>query len=243
MPTARQPVRIGLMGGFALAGDGAEVAVAPSAQRLIAFLALQRRPLERAYVAGTLWLDASQASANARLRTALWRAQAGGLRPIRATATHVALAEHALVDVHAAAARAERAIRDPAAHADADLRDLSVSRELLPDWSADWLTFERERWRQLRLHALEALALHFARSGEHGRAVVAASAAVAGDPLRESAHRCLIEALLAEGNWSEALRQYDSFARLLRRELGLAPSRRMRGLVAPLTAATAARSG
>ena len=230
------------MGGFGLAGTRGEITVAPSAQRLIAFLALQQRPLERAYVAGTLWLDASQPSANASLRTALWRAQAGGLQPIRATVTHVALAEHAVVDVHEAVMRAERTIRDPARHADTDLTDLAETRELLPDWSADWLTFERERWRQLRLHALEALALHFAHAGEHGRAIVAASAAVAGDPLRESAHRCVIEVLLAEGNWSEALRQYERFARLLQRELGLAPSRRLRGLVAPLAAAAPERA-
>ena len=59
-------------------------------------------------------------------------------------------------------------------------------------------------------------------------------AAISGEPLRESAHRVLIEAHLAEGNASEALRQYETYRRLLDEELGLAPSPRMRALVASL---------
>jgi hypothetical protein len=41
-------------------------------------------------------------------------------------------------------------------------------------------------------------------------------AAIAAEPLRESAHRCLIEAHIAEGNSSEAQRHQDLFRRRLR---------------------------
>ena len=34
----------------------------------------------------------------------------------------------------------------------------ALARKPLPDWSDDWLVLERERWDQLRLHALETLA-------------------------------------------------------------------------------------
>ena len=47
------------------------------------------------------------------------------------------------------------------------------------------------------------------------RGIEAALQAIAGDPLRESAHRCLIRAHLAEGNVSEARRQVHSYAALL----------------------------
>jgi DNA-binding SARP family transcriptional activator len=47
---------------------------------------------------------------------------------------------------------------------------------------------------------------------------------VAIDPLRESSHRQLIRIHVAEGNYSEALRQYRSYEQLIHTELGLAPS-------------------
>src|SRR3712207_7767400 len=61
--------------------------------------------------------------------------------------------------------------------------------EILPDWYDDWLLMEREVHRQLRLHALESLAARLAQDARYGEAVDAALSAIAGEPLRESAHR------------------------------------------------------
>ena len=63
--------------------------------------------------------------------------------------------------------------------------------------------------------------------------------ALLAEPLRESAHRHVLEAHLAEGNPAEALRHDEGYRRLLRHELGLAPSPAIRQLVAPLLAAAA----
>lgn len=80
----------------------------------------------------------------------------------------------------------------------ADLRD-----DLLPGWPELWLVPERERFHQLRLHALEALCARLTGVGWHGAAVDAGLAVVSADPLRESARGALIDAYLAEGNaWS-----------------------------------------
>ncbi len=94
-------------------------------------------------------------------------------------------------------------------------------------WYEDWLVFERERFRQLQLHALEALSRLLAASGRFAEAVESGLAAVAAEPLRESAHRCLINAYLAEGNAGEAIRQFVRYRDLLRAELDLAPSEQM----------------
>jgi DNA-binding SARP family transcriptional activator len=56
-------------------------------------------------------------------------------------------------------------------------------------------------------------------------------AAVAAEPLRESAHRLLIQGHLAEGNLAEAVRQYDFYRTLLSRELGIEPSPTIKRLV------------
>jgi DNA-binding SARP family transcriptional activator len=59
-------------------------------------------------------------------------------------------------------------------------------------------------------------------------------AAVACEPLRESTHRAVVRAHLAEGNPAEALRQYRSYRQLLNDELGLPPSRQFQELIAGL---------
>jgi DNA-binding SARP family transcriptional activator len=102
---------------------------------------------------------------------------------------------------------------------------LLLLEDLLPEEDGEWAIVERERFRQLRLHALEALSVRLRRAGRIAEAVEAAQTAVSAEPLRESAQRCLIAAHLAEGNQAEALAAYDRFAILLDDELGLVPSR------------------
>jgi DNA-binding SARP family transcriptional activator len=93
---------------------------------------------------------------------------------------------------------------------------------------------ERERFRQLRLHALEALCRRLTDAGRHGEATEAGLAAVACEPLRESAHRAVVAAHLSEGNAGEALRQYEACRALLGRQLGLEPTAAFERLMAPL---------
>ena len=106
-----------------------------------------------------------------------------------------------------------------------------LSGDLLPDWYDEWLQHEGEALRQTRLHALEALAGALSAQGRHADAIQAALAAIHLEPLRETAHRTLIEAHLAEGNWSEARRQFQRCRRLLGEELGVEPSGSMRRLL------------
>jgi len=80
-----------------------------------------------------------------------------------------------------------------------DLDDL----ELLPGWYDDWVIVGRERLRQRLLHAVETLSRELVRGGRCAQAVEAALVVVNAEPFRESAHRVLIEAHLAEGNWVE----------------------------------------
>src|SRR5262249_9511790 len=101
----------------------------------------------------------------------------------------------------------------------------------LPDWPDDWLIVERERLRQLRLHALERLAERWTAQGSYGLALEAAMAAIRADPLRESAHRAAIRVHLAEGNLSEALRQFERCRAVLLEEFGVEPTEATTGLL------------
>jgi DNA-binding SARP family transcriptional activator len=201
-----------------------------SAQRLLAFLALKRAALQRTYVAGMLWIDSSQEAANASLRTALWRLRRPSCPLVDATQSHLSLSPDVDVDVYEMTALAhgiDDAGTDPP---DAALDELMLAGDLLPDWYDDWVVIERERFRQVRLHALEALCYRLARHERYSKAIDAGLTAVAGEPLRESAHRAVMRAHLAEGNRNEALRQYALCRRLLDEQLGLEPSDETRRL-------------
>jgi DNA-binding SARP family transcriptional activator len=86
-------------------------------------------------------------------------------------------------------------------------------------------------WRQLRLHALEALVGALVGAERFGDASAVAAVAVAADPLRESARRTLITVHLSEGNRSEAIREFDRYRALLLRAMGIEPSGDLRRLV------------
>ncbi|MCV2487810.1 SARP family transcriptional regulator [Geodermatophilus sp. YIM 151500] len=231
-------VRIGLLDGFTLQPcgrpGGAAVEDLPhGVQRLVALLGLVGRPTRTA-VAGSLWPDVPEEQAHGSLRSALWRLQKVVPGLVEVSGGALALAAGVRVDVRELAEWA-RAVLDPGTPLD-DLLvpDVGPRGELLPGWYDDWVIVERERLRQLRMHALEALAGRLADGGRYGEAVQAAYAAVRAEPLRESAHRAVVRVHLAEGNLAEALRAYHAFRTLLDDELGVAPSAQMDGLVAGL---------
>lgn len=102
---------------------------------------------------------------------------------------------------------------------------------------------ERERHRQLRLHVLEALADRLVTEGRTADGIEVGLRAVGCEPLRESAHRCVVRAHIAEGNLGEALRQAETYLRLLA-EAGIpvSLSAQMETLLGPACAVARDRS-
>jgi DNA-binding SARP family transcriptional activator len=227
--------RLLLLDGFELCCDERPVALPMTAQRLLAFLALRDRPVSRSQVAGCLWVDTTDEHATASLRSALWRLRRPGLELVEASLTHLRLAGGVSVDYREAADWAQALLDQPegpgSGLGEGEGGDGGLTRELLPDWQEDWVVVERERFRQLRLHALEVRCRRLAGAGRFAQAVQAGLAAVACEPLRDSAHRLLIWVHLVEGNRAEAIRQYRLYCRLLHDELGLAPSPQVQQLL------------
>jgi DNA-binding SARP family transcriptional activator len=226
---------VDVLGQFALTlPDGTTARIARASQRLLAFLAVAREPVRRQQAAQRLWPDADASHAASNLRSALWRLpRAQGEDVVTVSATTVALSPHVRVDLWDSEFRAHGLVHEDPPDASHDA-DPGLERDLLPDWSEEWLDIEQESYRQLRLHALEELSRRSCEQHRYAAALAAGLAAVRGEPLRETAHRCLIAAHLAEGNPAEALRQFHTYRRLLARELGIAPSPAIRELVAPL---------
>jgi DNA-binding SARP family transcriptional activator len=221
-----------LLRGFELRSRDERAEVPTNAQRLLAFLAIKRCPQHRLMIAGTLWADSSEHRAAANLRTALWQARQINRLLVTARGSYLELAPDLTIDFADAVDRARRVLSAPTAGEPFDPAAFSVD-DLLPEWYEDWLLFERERLRQLMLHSLEVLCRQLSNVGRYGAAIEAGLAAVAAEPLRESAQRALICAHLGEGNMGEAVRQFDSFAAVLEESLGIKPSDTLRSLVSP----------
>jgi DNA-binding SARP family transcriptional activator len=217
-------VRLSLLQGFQLECPEGEVILPLSPQRVLAFLALQSRPSSRTYVASALWLDCDEERAAASLRTALWRINRCGHYLVTADTQMLRLNPDVAVDLRENARRARGILRGEGAAEDLSVDDLSVTGDLLPGWYDEWVVSERERYRQLRLHALEKLCRTLALTGRYDQAIEAGLAAVSSEPLRESAHQVLILAYMEEGNAGEAIRQYDICRKILHCELGVEPS-------------------
>lgn len=223
-------VRLQLLGGFALHLGESEIALPMTAQRVLAFLALQGHRVLRTHVAATLWLDSSEAHSHGSLRSAIWRTRNRGCSLVESTSSHVWLAPEVDVDCRAVEEMSRRLEAGVTDGADGwALRGLTS--DLLPDWTEDWVLLERERWRQVALHALESLCRQLVRLGQFGDAIQVGLAAVAAEPLRESAQKALIDAHLAEGNDCEAIRQYSRYESQLRKELDLAPGFELRDIL------------
>jgi DNA-binding SARP family transcriptional activator len=225
-----------LLGEFLLQKGDRKIVIAASGQRLIALLALQHRPLTRLRAAGTLWPEFSTKRSLADLRTTLWRINQSGEAVVTASQSSVTLTADIDVDVLRLMALTRQLDQAAVGLAQPDLDAVPLAEltgDLLPDWYEEWVQDERESLRQIRLHGLETLAAALSRAGRHADAIQAALAAIRIEPLRETAHRTLIEAHLAEGNWSEAHRQFGECRRLLREELGVEPSESLHRLIKP----------
>jgi DNA-binding SARP family transcriptional activator len=218
-------------------GDDERLALPGGSQRLLAFLALRDRAVERTAVAGTLWPEASEGHAHASLRSAISRLERQARDVVVTTFLDLDLAAGVAVDIRESQALAHRMLEPGVSPGEGDLSAAAVSAlstDLLPDWYDDWVLLEAEDWRQLRLHALEALSARLTADGRWGDAASAGLAAVAAEPLRESARATLIRVHLAEGNQSEALTEFARYRALLHAELGVEPTPRLTDLVSDL---------
>jgi DNA-binding SARP family transcriptional activator len=223
-----------LMGEFELIISGQQLRIPHSAERVLTYLALAERPVARTRMAGVLWGDRSDQSAAKRLRTTLWRIRHAGANLVLARDNRLRLYPEVSVDVADLTDLAKRLIHQPEPGSLARLPLLVECVELLPDWDDEWVVADRERYRLLRLEALERAASALMERGHLGGAHVAALAAVQAEPLRESARRLVVQVQIARGNVAEAIRFYHEYQSLLHQELNLEPSQLMDQLIQPL---------
>jgi len=238
MAETDDPSELSLLGGFVFSvGGDALLGISAGSQRLLAFLALRDRAMTRNQVAGTLWPESTDEHASASLRSAMSRLNGPAREALKVTAGDLGLAEGVVVDVRNSKSLAHRLIDRDARPTEDDIGGPAVtalSEDVLPGWYDDWAVIAAEDWRQLRMHALEAVAARLTAADRLAEAAAAALASVRTEPLRESARAALIRVHMAEGNQSDALGEFERYRVLLRAELGLEPSAQLSQLLAGL---------
>ena len=214
---------LALLGTFEFRVYDVRIELPRAAERLVAFLALQVTSVSRYRVAAALWPDASEQRSLGCLRSALWRIRTASRAVVEPSNGRLGLAPGIRVDIAALSRQTHRLLDSSYEDLESIESDL-FGPELLPSWDEDWVLFERERLRQVSLRGLEALSRRHLAAGRVLDAMEAAWRAISLEPLLESAHGALIDAHLAAGNVREAVRSLQSFADVLDREIGIAPS-------------------
>jgi predicted ATPase/DNA-binding SARP family transcriptional activator/uncharacterized protein HemY len=236
-------LRVLLFGSPRIERDGEVVALRRTkALALLAYLALARRACDRDALCALLWpeFDADSARNNLRRELSLLKSTLGAEL---LTADRLQVGWNTQVeswcDVAAFQARimawkqhaheAER-LCDACASALTDAVQINGDDFLAGLYVQDsaefeeWQFFQREGLRQQLAEALQALGFWHVRRDEHGQAIACARRRLALDPLHEPAQRELMLRYALAGQQSAALRQFDECARLLDKELGVAPA-------------------
>jgi SARP family transcriptional regulator, regulator of embCAB operon len=245
------PLRIQLCGRLAIERGRAVVGEddfpARQGRRLWAFLVLHRRqPAGRSDVAAAVWGDAIPDAWDDALSVLVSRLRRS-LRPITGSCPEpaitggegrylLALPSGSLIDLERAMAalhRAEGLMRQAAwgaVVAEAQVTIEIAARGFLNGEGGEWVEGQRRLLAEARVHALECTVIAELARGHAALAEREAEQLVALAPLREASHRLLMQALVAGGNPGQAVLAYHRCRRLLREQVGVAPSVEMEQL-------------
>lgn len=230
-----QTASVHLLGDFEVRNAGMAIDLHRVAQRLLGYLALRPRAVERSTLAATLWPDLGPSAGLSRVRDVLYKLRGAGPELVSAGPRRVGLSAGVMVDV-VQAQQLAASILGGAPRATVAPVELFCS-DLLPDWQEEWLVADRQAFTMLRLRALERIAENRLAVSHFSEAERACVQIITAEPYRETAHLLLAQVYLHEGNPGQALRTLGDFQRRLRSDLGLGASAQMQRLAMAIRAA------
>jgi len=108
--------------------------------------------------------------------------------------------------------------------------------ELMPGFYDSWVVAERDQLAESYYDCLCRTTVTLEEQGAVQEALQCARRAIGADPLREEGHISLIRLYAAEDRISDAVRQFRELDRVLREQLGVAPSEAARELMSRISA-------
>lgn len=240
-------LRLELLGDLQIrAASGALINVtAKKSQAMLAYLAVKPGHLvSRDKMAAVLWSSTAAEQARQSLRQTLssLRKELSAISPDRKLLVEdgdfLGL-DSTLVEVDAV--EFESHVADGSI--DALVRACEVYRgDLLDGFELDeekfdqWVIAERDRFHRLALRTHAHLAELQQRAGDIDGAIAAAQHSIRVDPLQEPMHRMLMRLYSDSGDYVTALQQYETCAKILRRELGIEPDAETKSLEREISA-------
>ncbi len=221
-------MRLSLLGPLSIERHGEPVRGFESrkAIALLCYLALERQPRSRSFLAELFWEGKSETRGRGNLSRVLHnlaRVAPGCLITTNQTVTFDPNAAWIDVAVFEALV-AQGDSRSLGSAADLYRGDLMADL-LLDECPAfeQWLEVMREHWRQRQVQLLHRLIEHHQHQGTIQEGIAWATRLLQLDPWNEQAHRTLMLLLNRSGQRSAALAQYETCRNLLAEELGMAP--------------------
>jgi DNA-binding SARP family transcriptional activator/TolB-like protein len=217
-----------LFGGFRLIHqDAQQVVLTERARALLAYLAVAQFPVPRQALAELLSDAGSEQEQRTSFRQTLYLLRKATVDNIVLSSSDGGLQLNAEL-VEADAHLFKRAL------ANRDRGSLKAAVEIYEGPFLDgvkspssvfeeWLQARRAEYLEHILEALLRLSDLDAAAGVHAAALASARRALTLDPLREDAHRRVMQSLTALGQRANALRQYETARQLLAHELGVTP--------------------
>jgi len=213
---------------------------------LLVFLICNGGRHRRDALAELLWPGSPPGTGRTRLRRTAHRlADALGFNPLEGDAETLGLAAETPIECDAlrfeqsAQSVADESIPLERVRAVADLYGGDFMQGFaLPenDEFMRWRDARAQRLRSMQLDVLRALIERCRSAGDRETALLSARRLVFFGPAEESAHRLLIELLIADGRDGEALAQYAACRQMLREDYDAEPSAATRALVSKLEA-------
>jgi DNA-binding SARP family transcriptional activator len=231
-------LRVQLLGGLSLLFNGAPLTTfnTPRLQALLAFLILNPdKPQFRYQIAYTFWPESSEAQARTNLRKLIHLLR----QALPESDQFIAIETQTLqwrenasytLDVHEFERLLAPAAKTLPSRESLDLAVRLYEGDLLPSCYDDWITTERERLRRAYLAALESLAEIAESSRDYKAALEFTRRLLESEPLHTRGNQQLIRLYSLENNRPAALEAYQSYARLLKRELDIRPDQETRAL-------------
>jgi DNA-binding SARP family transcriptional activator len=229
-----------LLGDFRLrAESGSLVTIsAKKSQAMLAYLAVKPGQLvSRDKMAGLLWSSTAPEQARQSLRQTLstLRKELAQVSPQKILVEEgdflsldAALVHVDVVEFESLVAAGTAESLDPATrlYAGDFLDGFAIDEERFDQW----VIAERDRLHRLALRAHAHLAEILTRADAIDEAIAVAQRSLRIDPLQEAMHRTLMRLYMQSGDPLNALQQYDSCAKVLRRELDVEPDSETKAL-------------
>jgi predicted ATPase/DNA-binding SARP family transcriptional activator len=237
-----QPLEIYTLGGLTIQRDRTPVTgfVSRKVEALLVYLACEPREHPREFLAEFFWDNLVQTRSLANLRMALSSLQQQLEPYVLVTRQIVAINPQSSVwldagELEAALTKAEQVWARMGNLPRAVVRELDTALKLYRgDFLAgfhlrdsqgfdDWRLMEQEHLRTRVITALHRLVEQSLGRGAYEQGIERANRLLQLDPLREEAHRQMMQLQVGAGNRSAAAAQYKTCQRLLEQELGVEP--------------------